>query len=132
MPLICKVAMGEMSRLRVFGTDYDSRDGTGERDYIHIEDVASAHLAAVDKVFQLNFEAINLSTGRSTSVLELIKAFEIENGKTIPLIMEGRRDGDVAVSFASNDKARRILDWKPVKHLGDMASSAIKPYLSEG
>ena len=131
MPLICKVAVGDMARLSIFGTDYDSRDGTGERDYIHIEDIASAHLAAVDKVFELSFEAINLSTGRSTSVLELIKAFEIENGKKIPLTMEERRNGDVAISFAANDKAERILDWKPIKNLSCMVSSAIKPYLSE-
>jgi UDP-glucose 4-epimerase len=130
MPLICKVAIGDMSQLKIFGTDYQSRDGTGERDYIHIEDVASAHLAAVDTVFEVKFEAINLSTGRSTSVFELIEAFENINGVEIETSMEERRPGDVAVSFASNKKAYRILSWRPIHNLDDMVSSSFNPYIT--
>lgn len=112
VPFIAQVAIGRRDALSVFGNDYETKDGTGVRDYIHINDLASGHVAAVDYIAEhTGFEAINLGTGRGYSVLEVVAAFEKASGKAIPLRYEPRRKGDLASSYAECDKAKRLLGW---------------------
>ena len=113
MPYVALVAAGRMERVRVFGNDYDTEDGTGVRDYIHVVDLASGHLAALAYVADhTGATAINLGTGKGTSVLEMIRAFEKACGKTIPFQIEGRRAGDVAVCYADVSRAKTLLGWE--------------------
>ena len=124
VPYVSQVAVGRLSHLNVFGDDYDTRDGTGERDYIHVEDLAKAHLAAV-RYAQANTgcEAINIGTGKGTTVLELLKAFEDASGQKIAYKVVSKRDGDVARSFASVSKAEELLGWRAERDLNDMCRS---------
>lgn len=124
MPFIAQVAVGRREALSVFGNDYDTRDGTGERDYIHVEDLATAHLAALDFVEgHTGCEAINVGTGQSATVLEMVKAFEAASGRPIPYQILPRREGDVARMLSSVDKARDLLGWRAQKSLIDMCAS---------
>ena len=125
LPYIVMVASGELPYLHIYGDDYETTDGTGERDYIHIMDLAQGHLAAVNFLkHKTGFHIFNLGTGRSTSVFEMIKAFERVSGKIIPYKIIHRRNGDVASCFANADKAKIQLKWEPRRTLEDMCKSA--------
>ncbi len=113
MPYITQVAAGRLDHLRIFGDDYDTHDGTGVRDFIHVADLAKGHIAALDYAREhKGSEVFNLGTGRGVSVLELIRAFEEVNGIRIPFEIAPRRPGDAAASYASAVKARELLGWQ--------------------
>jgi len=112
IPLVLKAIRGEIPNIKVFGTDYDTADGTCIRDYIHVEDLAAAHRLAVEKLGIYN-GCINLGTGLGTSVKEIITTAERIAGKPCPLQYTARREGDPAKLFADNAKAKDILGWKP-------------------
>lgn len=123
MPLIARVAVGRLDHLNIYGDDYDTPDGTGIRDFIHVADLARGHLNALDYVAQqTGVEAVNLGTGQGHSVRQVINAFEAASGVSIPVKIAPRRDGDVAASFAAVDKARRILGWQAQCTLADMCA----------
>ena len=111
MPIIMKVAKGEIKELSVFGDDYDTPDGTCLRDYIHVVDLARGHVAAIDKI-KPGVSIYNLGTGKGTSVLEMIKAFEKASGEKLPYKIVGRRAGDLSEIFADPTKAENELGWK--------------------
>lgn len=115
MPFVQQVAVERRPELTVFGNDYQTKDGTGVRDYIHVMDLSDGHTAALDKLFKtkdLGCEVYNLGTGQGTSVLEMVAAFEKASGKKIPLRIADRRPGDVETVYASTEKAERELNWK--------------------
>ena len=113
MPYITQVAVGKLPELGVFGDDYDTPDGTGVRDYIHVVDLAKGHVNAVDKVTgSTGVNIYNLGTGNGYSVLDIVKAFEAANGIKIPYSIKPRRPGDIATCYANPDKAFRELGWK--------------------
>lgn len=125
MPYITKVAIGELKELGVFGNDYDTVDGTGVRDYIHVMDLAAGHVKALTYLTDnTGFEAINLGAGVGYSVLEVVAAFEKENQISIPYNLKPRRDGDVAESWADASKALSLLGWKTEKTLADMVKDS--------
>ncbi|XP_031130463.1 UDP-glucose 4-epimerase GEPI48-like [Ipomoea triloba] len=113
MPFVQQVAVGRLPSLKVFGNDYKTKDGTGVRDYIHVIDLADGHIAAVKKLADpsVGCEVYNLGTGKGTSVLEMVTAFEKVSGKKIPLVMAARRPGDAEIVYAANGKAERELKW---------------------
>ena len=113
MPYISQVAVGRLKELSVFGDDYNTPDGTGVRDYIHVVDLAKGHVKAVDYVLKATgCEAFNLGTGKGTSVLELKNAFEKASGKTVPFKIAPRRPGDLATVYALPTKAKEVLGWQ--------------------
>ncbi len=121
MPYIAQVAAGKRDHLNVFGDDYDTPDGTGVRDYIHVVDLAKGHVKAVAYAMQhTGIDVVNLGTGHGYSVLDIVKAFEKANGLHIPYEIAPRRPGDIATSFANPDKAQRLLGWTAEKTLEDM------------
>ena len=121
MPYISQVAIGRRDHLNVFGNDYDTHDGTGVRDYIHVVDLARGHVAAIDFMQSHNGENVfNLGTGTGYSVLDMVKAFEKANGVKIPYEIAPRRPGDVAVCYSSPDKSAELLGWKAEYTLEDM------------
>ncbi|TQE87713.1 UDP-glucose 4-epimerase GalE [Ureibacillus terrenus] len=125
MPYITKVAKKELEKLKVFGIDYPTPDGTGIRDYIHVMDLAEGHVAAYKHLTKVKgVHVYNLGTGKGTSVLELVKAFEEANGIKIPYEIVERRPGDIAVCFADVLKAERELGWKAKKNIIDMCRDA--------
>ena len=125
MPYITQVAVGKLDRLRVFGNDYPTPDGTGVRDYIHVVDLAKGHLAALRYSEEhTGTEIINLGTGVGYSVLDVIHAFEEANGVKIPYEIAPRRDGDIAVCYADPTKAHALLGWKTEKTLRDMCADS--------
>lgn len=125
MPFVTQVAIGLRPSLRIFGNDYQTPDGTAVRDYIHVVDLARAHVAALDyAVRHAGTEAINIGTGKGASVLEVIHAFEEASGKKIPREFVSRRPGDVAFSLADPGKAARLLKWKSEFDLPEMCRSA--------
>jgi UDP-glucose 4-epimerase len=127
MPYIVKVASGELESLKIFGSDYDTRDGTGERDYIHVMDLAEGHLAALEFLKEhKGWHAINLGSGQSTTVIELLHAFERTNHKSIPFEVVARRDGDLPSYYAKPDLANQVLHWKTRRSLESMCESAWK------
>lgn len=112
MPYISRVAVGKLPKLTVFGDDYDTKDGTCIRDYIHVVDLAKGHLKAIEKLSSINkVDAYNLGTGRGYSVLELIDAFERASGEKINYSIGERRKGDLAEVYADTEKAKRELNW---------------------
>ena len=124
VPYIAQVAVGKREKLMVFGGDYDTVDGTGVRDYIHVEDLAAGHIAALKALADTD-EAVhtwNLGSGHGTSVLEMVRAFEKAVGREIPYEIVDRRPGDVATSYADASKANRELGWSTVKTVDDMAA----------
>lgn len=125
MPYITKVAKGELEKLRVFGNDYPTPDGTGIRDYIHVMDLAEGHVAAYNHLTE-GVHIYNLGTGKGTSVLELVHAFEEANGIKIPYEIVGRRPGDIAVCYADVSKAERELGWKAKRSIIEMCRDAWK------
>ena len=121
MPYITQVAVGKLQELSVFGNDYDTYDGTGVRDYIHVVDLAKGHVLALKHNLENKGVAVfNLGTGIGYSVLDMVKAFENVNGVKIPYTIKDRRPGDVATCFADASKANDILGWKAEKTLQDM------------
>ena len=110
MPYVAQVAVGKRDQLSVFGNDYDTVDGTGVRDYIHVVDLAHGHVAAADKLAP-GFNVYNLGTGIGTSVLQLVHAFESASGQSIPLQISPRRTGDIAACYADVSKAKSELGW---------------------
>ena len=121
LPYVAQVAAGRLKQLTVFGDDYDTPDGTGVRDYIHVVDLALGHLAALEYVKDHpGAEAVNLGTGRGTSVLEIVHAFEKACGHEIPYRIAERRPGDIAECYAATDKAARLLGWHAERDIDDM------------
>lgn len=125
MPYIAQVATGQRAELSVFGNDYATPDGTGVRDYIHVMDLADAHLAALDLTTrETGVSAINVGTGQGYSVLEMVAAFKRASNRDIPFRITPRRAGDVAVSLADPTLARERLNWKAERTLDDMCADA--------
>ncbi|NMB02720.1 MAG: UDP-glucose 4-epimerase GalE [Firmicutes bacterium] len=123
MPYITQVAKGILEELKVFGNDYPTVDGTGVRDYIHVVDLAEGHLAALNHA-KLGAHVYNLGTGKGTSVLELVEAFEQANGITIPYKIVERRQGDIAECYAAVDKAQEELGWVAERGIVEMCRDA--------
>ena len=120
MPYIMKVATGELPCLGVFGDDYDTPDGTGVRDYIHVVDLAKGHVLAIEKYATPGVHICNLGTGKGYSVLEIVKAFEKVNGVKVPYEIKPRRAGDIATCYADPTRAKEQLGWVAEKTLEDM------------
>ena len=124
MPFIARVASGKLEHLSVFGSDYETPDGTGVRDYIHIMDLVEGHLVAIDFLDQHSgWHAINLGTGSGSSVLEMIAEFERVSAKKINYKIVERRQGDIATCYAKVDKAHNLLNWTASRSLTDMCRS---------
>lgn len=130
VPAITQTAIGKLPQMKVFGTDYDTRDGSCVRDYIHVSDIAHAHTLALNYLLQKknvsNCEVFNLGTGNGYTVLEVIKAFEAVSGQKLNYVKTQRRPGDVVAIYANNEKAREILGWNPKYDLDDMMLNAWK------
>ena len=128
MPFVTQVAVGKRDKLSVFGDDYDTIDGTGVRDYIHVVDLAKGHVKAVDNLVSdtpiTGVEAINLGTGNGISVLELLSAFSVTNNVSVPYQIVKRRPGDVAACYADATKARTLLNWQATHSTQDMVKDA--------
>jgi UDP-glucose 4-epimerase len=125
MPYITQVATGERPHLNVFGNDYDTPDGTGVRDYIHVVDLAEAHALAFEHILQNDGAlTVNLGTGTGISVLEMVRAFERATGRTIPLNIAPRRPGDVASYYANPSLAEKLFGWKAKLNVEDMCRDA--------
>lgn len=125
MPFITQVAIGKRDELSVFGNDYDTSDGTGVRDYIHVVDLANGHLKALEKVVeQTGVEAYNLGTGTGYSVLDLVSAFEKATGKAIPYKVVDRRPGDIATCYADPSKAKAELGWSATRGIEEMCKDS--------
>ncbi len=121
LPFISQVAVGKLDYLRVFGDDFDTVDGTGVRDYIHVTDLALGHVKALDKIAASNGVATyNLGTGNGYSVLEIVRAFEKASGVEIPYKIIGRRQGDIAKCYADATKAKNELGWEAIRGLDEM------------
>lgn len=125
MPYIVKVAQGELPYLQIFGDDYDTRDGTGERDYIYVMDLVQGHLAALSHLDKKGFHIFNLGTGTGTTVLELVAAFEAANSVTIHQRVMPRREGDLSKFWANPSLAKKALNWQAVTplHVGCLLNS---------
>ena len=119
MPYLVKVANSELPYLQVFGDDYETRDGTGERDYINVMDLVEGHLAAIDYLENVGFHIFNLGTGKGTTVLELVSAFEAANNIVIEKKIKPRREGDLAKFWAKADLAKSELNWEAETSLLD-------------
>lgn len=125
MPYITKVAIGKLEKLSVFGDDYNTHDGTGVRDYIHVVDLANGHLKALDKLDKKPGLVIyNLGTGKGYSVLDMVKAFSKACGKDIPYVIAERRAGDVAMCYADSTKAKEELGWEAKYDLDRMCADS--------
>ena len=121
MPYLSRVAAGELPHVNVFGSDYPTPDGTGVRDYIHVTDLASGHLAGLARLqAQTGFDVINLGTGQGHSVLQMIDAFAAASGRPVPHRIVPRRAGDIATCYAAPGKAARLLGWRATRTLQDM------------
>ncbi|WP_431274084.1 UDP-glucose 4-epimerase GalE [Variovorax ureilyticus] len=121
MPIVAQVAGGERPAVTVFGSDYPTPDGTGVRDYIHVMDLAEGHVAALDFLERSPQDLVlNLGTGRGTSVLEMIAAFERVSSRKIPVEMADRRPGDVPVCYADVSRAEQLIGWKARRNVEDM------------
>lgn len=124
MPYIAQVASGKLLKLNVFGDDYNTKDGTGVRDYIHVMDLAEGHKSALDYLNNhAGWHAINLGTGTCYSVLEMVQAFERVSGKNIPYRITNRRAGDIAACYAKVDNSNQKLNWKTKRDLDEMCRS---------
>ena len=128
MPYILKVHNGEIDHLRVFGNDYNAPDGTGIRDYIHIEDLAKGHLDALESIVNNDrlTDFINLGTGKGSSVMEVVEAFETVSNKKIPYKIFPKRDGDAESCYADVRKAKKVLQWESKHDLISMCNSVYK------
>ena len=125
MPYIAQVAVGKREKLGVFGDDYDTPDGTGVRDYIHVVDLAIGHVKAVNYILtNPGLDVINLGTGKGYSVLDMVKAFSKACGRDLPYEIKPRRAGDVAICYADPSKAERVLGWKAERGLDEMCQDS--------
>lgn len=125
MPYITQVAIGKLPFLSVYGNDYDTVDGTGVRDYIHVVDLALGHIKALERIMDSNaVEAYNLGTGKGYSVLDMVKAFEKASGKNVPYKIVDRRAGDIAECYANPEKAANDLNWKAKFDLDKMCEDS--------
>lgn len=123
LPYVAQVAIGRLPQLQIFGDDYDTKDGTGVRDYIHVVDLALGHVKALESLSDINgCQPINLGTGNGTSVLEIVKGFEEVSGKAVPYQISPRRAGDLATVYANAELAERLLNWRAQYSLTDMLS----------
>ncbi|API87082.1 UDP-glucose 4-epimerase GalE [Francisella uliginis] len=128
MPYVGQVGAGKLSKLSIFGGDYETRDGTGVRDYIHVVDLAIGHILALEKLAQdkSDWRAYNLGSGNGYSVLELVKAYEKALGKEIPYQIVDRRAGDIAASFADVSKAKKELSFETKKSIDDICQHMVR------
>ncbi|MCR5388538.1 MAG: GDP-mannose 4,6-dehydratase, partial [Lachnospiraceae bacterium] len=125
MPYISKVSVGKLEKLHVFGNDYDTPDGTGVRDYIHVCDLADGHVKALKKIEDKSGLTIyNLGTGKGSSVLDMVNAFKEATGVDIPYVIDARRPGDIAECFASVEKAKKELGFEAKYNILDMCRDA--------
>jgi UDP-glucose 4-epimerase len=126
LPYICRVAVGRLEKLRIFGDDYDTPDGTPLRDYIHVEDLAAGHVAALARLTATDrsVSTWNLGTGKGTSVFEMLHAFERAVGRTLPYQVVGRRVGDIAASYADPGRANVELGWTATRTIDDMCTDS--------
>jgi UDP-glucose 4-epimerase len=125
MPYVTQVAVGKRAHLQVFGGDYDTPDGTGVRDYIHVMDLAEGHVAALRHLLAGGESlTVNLGTGQGYSVLDVVKAFEAASGRQVPYQVVGRRPGDVAACYADPTRARGLLGWSASRGLPEMCADA--------
>ena len=125
MPFVAQVAVGRRQKLQVFGNDYDTPDGSGVRDYLHVQDLAEGHVAALKHLLGGGASlTLNLGTGRGVSVLELVRAFEVASGRPIPYEIAARRPGDVATCYADPALAERLLGWKARRGLEAMCADS--------
>lgn len=125
MPYVTQVAVGKLQKLNIFGNDYDTPDGTGVRDYIHVVDLAKGHLKALEQLFsEKGIFTYNLGTGNGSSVLDVVYAFQEATGISIPYTFAPRRPGDAAVCYADASKAEKKLNWKTERNLIDMCRDA--------
>jgi UDP-glucose 4-epimerase len=129
-PYIAQVAVGLRPEVFIFGNDYETVDGTGVRDFIHVVDLALGHVASLEKIKDTGVHIYNLGTGHGTSVLQLLHAFEKSCGKTIPYKVVARRARDVGECYANCDKAKRELGWVATKSIDEAAKSMLKFYKS--
>lgn len=128
MPYIVRVAKGELEELSIFGNDYDTKDGTGIRDYIHVVDLAKGHIKALEKLEKENqgLYIYNLGTGKGYSVLDIVKAFEKATGQKVKYKIADRRPGDIAECYSDPSKAKKELNWEATKTLEDMCRDSWK------
>ncbi|CAG9623261.1 UDP-glucose 4-epimerase GalE [Sutcliffiella rhizosphaerae] len=127
MPFITQVAIGKLQQLQIFGNNYDTIDGTGVRDYIHVVDLAKGHLKALDKVMMSKgVDTFNLGTGKGHSVLEMVHAFEKASGNEVPYTIVERRPGDIGECYADPAKAKDVLGWQAEKGLDEMCADSWK------
>jgi UDP-glucose 4-epimerase len=125
LPYVAQVASGKLEMVHVFGNDYDTPDGTGVRDYIHVVDLAKGHVKAIEGMEKLEgVNVFNLGTGIGYSVLDIIRAFSEACGKELPYVIDPRRPGDIATCYSDPSKAREILGWTAEKNLQDMCADA--------
>ena len=125
LPYVARVANGVLPKLRVFGSDYPTPDGTGVRDYIHVMDLADGHAKAVPYVMNhTGWIAVNLGCGRGYSVLEIVKAFEKASGRKVPYELVARREGDIAANWADPARARELFGWEATRNIDDMCRDA--------
>ncbi len=126
MPYVAQVAAGQRTKVQVFGNDYDTPDGTGVRDYIHVMDLAQGHVQALRHCLEKEQEllTVNLGTGKGYSVLDMIRAFEQASGKTIPYDLVARRPGDIAACWADTEMAYQKLGWRAEKGIQEMCDDA--------
>ncbi|HHT50277.1 MAG TPA: UDP-glucose 4-epimerase GalE [Eubacteriaceae bacterium] len=125
MPFITQVALGKLKRLSIFGNDYNTHDGTGVRDYIHVVDLAQGHLKALDKILEKpTLDIYNLGTGEGYSVLDMVVNFEKATGKKVDYTIVDRRPGDIDICYADPSKAERELGWKARRDIQDMCRDA--------
>ena len=125
LPYVAQVAAGKLEKIHVFGDDYDTPDGTGVRDYIHVVDLAKGHVAAIRGMEKLSgVNIFNLGTGVGYSVLDIIHAFEKACGKTLPYVIDPRRPGDIDACYSDPSKALKVLGWKAEKNIEDMCRDA--------
>jgi len=128
MPFISQTAVGKREYLSVFGDDYDTKDGTGVRDYIHVVDLAKAHVKAIgyinSKTFDSDKATFNIGTGVGYSVLDIINAYEKASNQKVPYKIVPRRVGDIAVCYANSSLAKEVLGWEATRNLEDMCKSS--------
>ena len=125
MPYVTQVAVGKLKELGVFGNDYDTPDGTGVRDYIHVVDLAKGHVKALQKIDEkCGFKIYNLGTGKGYSVLDIVKNFEAATGVKIPYVIKPRRPGDIATCYSDASKAERELGWKAENGIKEMCADS--------
>ena len=124
LPYISQVAIEKRDYLSIWGDDYNTIDGTGVRDYIHVVDLAIGHIKALENIVALGCEAINLGTGNGYSVIEVVKSFEKASGKNISYKIQSRRVGDIASCYADAKKAQELLGWSATKNIDDMCNDA--------